>query len=173
VSSVRTCKISVPHLLPYCVGKFALVGLSSGLRSALLPYGIRVTTVCPGLMRTGSPRNAYFKGRHQAEYAWFSIGASLPGLTISAERAARQIVEACRGDKAEVDLSLPAKVAVRLRALFPEASALALDLVAAALPGPAHSGNLQRTGAKSTSAWSPSPLTVLNERAAVRNLEMG
>jgi NAD(P)-dependent dehydrogenase (short-subunit alcohol dehydrogenase family) len=164
-------KISVPHLLPYCVGKFALVGLSNGLRTALGHYGIRVTTVCPGLMRTGSPRNASFKGRHRAEYAWFSVGASLPGLTIGSQRAARQIVEACRSGKAEVVLSVPAKIAVRLQALFPEAAALALELAARALPGTAQYGSLQKTGAESTSAWSPSFLTALNERAAVRNLE--
>lgn len=26
-------------------------------------------------MRTGSPRNASFKGRHRAEYAWLSVSA--------------------------------------------------------------------------------------------------
>jgi NAD(P)-dependent dehydrogenase (short-subunit alcohol dehydrogenase family) len=164
-------KISVPHLLPYCVGKFALVGLSNGLRHELGRYGIRVTTVCPGLMRTGSPRNASFKGSHRAEYAWFSIGASLPGLTIGSQRAAHQIVEACRFGKAEVTLSLPAKLAVRLLALFPEITALALEAIARTLPGPTPSGALQKKGAESTSAWSPSFLTVLNERAALRNLE--
>jgi len=51
-------KISVPHLVPYSVGKFALTGFSEGLRSELLKDNIYVTTVCPGLMRTGSPRNA-------------------------------------------------------------------------------------------------------------------
>ncbi len=58
-------KISVPHLVPYSASKFALVGLSKGLRAELLKDGIVVTTVCPGLMRTGSPRNADFKGRHR------------------------------------------------------------------------------------------------------------
>ena len=55
-------KVSVPHLLPYCASKFALVGLSEGLRAELAKDGVVVTTVCPGLMRTGSPRNATFKG---------------------------------------------------------------------------------------------------------------
>jgi short-subunit dehydrogenase len=101
-------KISVPHLLPYSVGKFALTGFSEGLRSELLKDGIYVTTVCPGLMRTGSPRNALFKGNNQAEYAWFSISDALPLISMSAKRAARQIVDATvRGD-AEIVLSLPA-----------------------------------------------------------------
>jgi short-subunit dehydrogenase len=46
-------KISVPHLLPYVASKFALTGLSEGLHAELRHKGIRVTTVCPGLMRTG------------------------------------------------------------------------------------------------------------------------
>ena len=77
-------KVSVPHLLPYCASKFALVGFSEGLRSELIKEGIYVTTVVPGLMRTGSPRNATFKGQHHAEYAWFSISDAMPLLSMSA-----------------------------------------------------------------------------------------
>src|SRR5438105_1031989 len=40
-------KISVPHLLPYSVSKFALVGFSEGLHAELAKEGIRVTTVVP------------------------------------------------------------------------------------------------------------------------------
>src|SRR5204863_5194639 len=95
-------KIAVPHLLPYDASKFALTGFSEGLRAELLKDGIYVTTVCPGLMRTGSPRNADFKGQHEAEYAWFSIGDSLPGMSMSAEAAAERIVTAFRQGEAEV-----------------------------------------------------------------------
>src|SRR4051812_49052657 len=89
-------RIAVPHLAPYCASKFALTGLSDAIRAELDPYGIRVTTVAPGLMRTGSPVNAQFKGQHETEYAWFKVASSIPGLTIKSERAARKIVEACR-----------------------------------------------------------------------------
>lgn len=80
--------LSVPHLLPYSASKFALTGWSEGLRAELARDGIAVTTVCPGLMRTGSPRNAFFKGRHRAEYAWFSLGDALPFTSMSAARRA-------------------------------------------------------------------------------------
>src|SRR5262249_17300153 len=79
-------KVSVPDLVPYNASKFALVGLSEGLQAELAKDGIVVTTVCPGLMRTGSPRNALFKGQHRAEYVWFSISDSLPILSMSAEK---------------------------------------------------------------------------------------
>jgi NAD(P)-dependent dehydrogenase (short-subunit alcohol dehydrogenase family) len=51
-------QVSVPHLLPYSASKFALVGLSEGLHAELAREGILVTTVSPGLMRTGSTYNA-------------------------------------------------------------------------------------------------------------------
>jgi NAD(P)-dependent dehydrogenase (short-subunit alcohol dehydrogenase family) len=130
--------ISVPHLVPYCAGKFALAGLSEGVRAEALRDSVYVTTVYPGLMRTGSPRNAYFKGKHRAEYAWFSISDALPLFSISAERAARSIVSACERGSARLVVSLPAKVAAMAFHLFP-ASASVLSWVERMLPGPGES----------------------------------
>jgi short-subunit dehydrogenase len=165
-------KISVPHLVPYSASKFALVGLSEGLRAELLNEGIYVTTVCPGLMRTGSPRNADFKGQHRAEYAWFSIADSLPLVSIEAERAARQIIDACRKGQAELVISLQAKLAVVFHGLFPGLTSDLLSVVDRLLPAPGGIGTRKVKGKESTSALSPSLLTILTERAAVRNNEM-
>jgi NAD(P)-dependent dehydrogenase (short-subunit alcohol dehydrogenase family) len=166
-------KVSVPHLVPYCASKFALVGLSRGMRTELLKDGVAVTTVCPGLMRTGSPRNAGFKGKHRDEYAWFSISDATPLLSVSAERAAREIVSASRNGRAELIISVPAKLAVLFDTLFTEMTsdvfALANKLL---LPAPGGIGTREAKGKESSSAWSPSWLTTLNERAAVRNNEM-
>jgi NAD(P)-dependent dehydrogenase (short-subunit alcohol dehydrogenase family) len=165
-------KISVPHLLPYSASKFALVGLSEGLRGALARDGVYVTTVCPGLMRTGSPRNASFKGRHRAEFAWFSISDALPLLSMDARRAARRIVDACRHGDAELIMPLSTAAAVKLNALFPGVGA---DLMSAAerlLPGPGGIGTASRRGAESQSAWAPSVLTRLGDEAAARNNEL-
>ena len=60
------------------------------VRAEIAKDGIHVTTVCPGLMRTGSPFNAWFKGRHDEEFAWFAIADSLPVVSIAAARAARR-----------------------------------------------------------------------------------
>ena len=165
-------KISVPHLLPYSASKFALVGLSEGLRAELSKDGIVVTTVCPGLMRTGSPRNADFKGRHRAEYAWFSISDALPGASMSAERAARQIMAACRRGDAEIVLSLPASVAVKIQGVAPGLVSRVLGWTNRLLPRAGGIGSRSAKGRDSQSAWSPSLLTVLNERAARRNNEL-
>ena len=111
-------QVSAPHLLPYCASKFALVGLSQGMHAELARDGVYVTTVCPGLMRTGSHRHALFKGRHRQEYAWFSISASAPLLAMSAERAARQILNAARYGRAQITLSSPAKAAAVANVAF-------------------------------------------------------
>jgi NAD(P)-dependent dehydrogenase (short-subunit alcohol dehydrogenase family) len=132
-------KIAAPHLLPYDCAKFAAVGFSEGLGAELAREGIRVTTVVPGLMRTGSPRNAFFKGRTEREYTWFTLADSVPGLSIDAERAARRIVAAARRGRAEVVLTVPAMVAVSVHGVFPGTTTRVLGLVNRVLPrgGPA------------------------------------
>ncbi len=165
-------KIGVPHLVPYSASKFALVGLSEGLGAELRKDGVRITTVCPGLMRTGSPRNADFKGRHRAEYAWFSISDALPLASISAKRAARQITLACKRGQASLVISFPAKVAVFFNGAFPELTADLLAQVNKFLPEPGGIGTRRAKGKDSASQLSPSWITSLNERAAAMNNEI-
>ncbi len=162
-------KISVPHLLPYSASKFALVGLSEGLRAELREDGILVTTVCPGLMRTGSPRNASFKGRHEAEYAWFKISDSLPLTSINARRAARQIIDAARHGDSEVVLTVQAKAAALFHGVFPGLTADILGLVNRLLPEAGGIGTRRAKGRASESELSRSWLAALTDRAAEEN----
>jgi len=122
-------KVSIPHLLPYSCAKFATVALSEGLRAELSGRGIRVTTVVPGLMRTGGHLNARFRGNREEEFTWFSLSASLPGISMSAERAARQIVRAVRRGEPEPILSVPAKGLAAFHGLLPGVTADLLGLV--------------------------------------------
>jgi NAD(P)-dependent dehydrogenase (short-subunit alcohol dehydrogenase family) len=166
-------KIAVPHLLPYSASKFALYGWSSGLRAELKNEGVLVTTVVPGLMRTGSPRNADFKGQHEREYAWFSIMDSLPLTSMCAHRAASRIVRATVNGEAEVTLSIQAKLATKFAALFPNTTAEMMSWVNRALPDEGGDAPTQlRKGRESQSEWSPSALTALGERAARENNEV-
>jgi NAD(P)-dependent dehydrogenase (short-subunit alcohol dehydrogenase family) len=162
--------VAVPHLLPYSASKFALVGLSQGMSAELARDNISVSTVTPGLMRTGSPRNATFKGDHEQEYAWFAISDSLPLLSMSSSRAARRIVRALELGESHVVLGMPAQVARLANGLAPSAVTRALMLADALLPR----GNDRsaRRGADSQSPLAPSFLTALTERAAQRNNEM-
>lgn len=131
-------KFPAPHLLPYTAAKHAAVGFSEGLRVELGKYGITVTTAVPGLMRTGSPRNALVTGNRRAEYGWFALGDSLPLLSTDAERAARKIVSAALRGSPEVILTPAAKLAARLHGLAPGLTMRALGGVDRLLPRADH-----------------------------------
>lgn len=163
-------KVAVPHLLPYTAGKFALVGFSTGLRAEVARYGVTVTTVSPGLMRTGSHLNATFKGRHADEYAWFAVTNSTPGLSVSAPYAARSILDACATGDAELILGLPAKVAVAAHALCPNLTAHVLACVNRLLPADG-GGHAVLRGRDSRGKVAP-VLTALADRAAVDHNEL-
>jgi NAD(P)-dependent dehydrogenase (short-subunit alcohol dehydrogenase family) len=167
-------KVALPHMTPYSASKFALVGLSEGFRAELKQHGITVTTVCPGLLRTGSPGHAMVKGQQKKEFAWFSIADSLPGLTMSAEQAARQIWNACRRGDGEVILSLPAKLLSAFHGLLPGTTTDILSWLNRALPatGESPAANVRRTGYESESEITKSPLTALTRKAAVKNNEV-
>jgi NAD(P)-dependent dehydrogenase (short-subunit alcohol dehydrogenase family) len=157
-------KLPAPHLLPYTASKFALVGLSEGMHVELAKHKIRVTTVVPGLMRTGSPVNAMFKAKHRAEYAWFAAGASLRLTSMQAERAARQIIDALRHGTPEVVLSVQAKLATKLFSLAPAVMQRVNGLIDRLLPRPGGIESGSQTGRESSSRGS--------DRAARRNNEL-
>jgi NAD(P)-dependent dehydrogenase (short-subunit alcohol dehydrogenase family) len=158
-------KISVPWLLPYSTAKFAAVGFSEGLRAELAGTGVKVTTIVPGLMRTGSFLAAYFKGdRAPLEYSLFTPLSATPATTVSAERAARRIVTAIRRGDPEVTLGLHAKLAARGNGLAPGATAAVLELVARALPDVRGTDRVR--GSEIDSPVDRSPLTRPGRRAA-------
>lgn len=165
-------KIAVPHLIPYSVSKFALVGYSEGLRAELLKDNIYVTTVCPGLIRTGSPRNAIYKGQNEKEYTAFKIGDSLPGITIAADACARQIVRATQIGKAEEIITFTAQLGTILQGLAPGLVADTMSLVNRALPAPGGIGERRAWGKDSETPLSQSILTTLTDQAAEANNEL-
>ena len=122
-------KLGVPHLLPYSTAKFAAVGFSEGLRAELGRGPVTVTTVVPGLMRTGSHLQARFTGQAEKEFTWFGLGASMPLLSMDAERAARQIVGAVRERRAEIILTPAGQVVSRVAGLAPGLTSEILHLV--------------------------------------------
>ncbi len=149
--------VAVPHLLPYVTSKYAFVGYSDGLRGAVARHGIRVTTVAPFLMRTGSHVHALFKGQHRKEYAWFSIADAL-AFSMRSDRAARRIVEAIRYGEPRLIPSIPAKLAHAADTLFPHLTAAVQSAAARLLPGPASDDHIHE-GKDSASPLSPSILT--------------
>jgi NAD(P)-dependent dehydrogenase (short-subunit alcohol dehydrogenase family) len=164
-------RVSVPHIVPYSASKFALVGLSKGFAEELRKDGIYVTTINPGLMRTGSVYNIGVKGQQEKEYAWFTtMGANL--LTSSSvEDSARQIIDACRYGEAEVITNLPARILALANDVFPELTADIMGLATQyILPDPT-SSPAQKTGLESDSDLIPEHLRKRSEKAADKNNE--
>jgi NAD(P)-dependent dehydrogenase (short-subunit alcohol dehydrogenase family) len=113
-------KMAVPHMLPYSAAKFALVGFSEGLHAELRHKGIRVTTVCPGLMRTGGEDHVNIVGDVEFERRWFTFAAKTPGLSVSTKYATNRIFHAVARGRAEITISPQAWLAARFAGAFPE-----------------------------------------------------
>jgi len=129
-------RIPVPHLSAYCASKFAQAGLSAVLAEELRADGIHVTTVLPGLMRTGSHVQAMFKGDQLAEYQLFSTVGGLPGSSMSAERAARLIVRAVREGRRDAVIPFTVRQIAKLSGYFPNLAIATLGGINRLLPGP-------------------------------------
>ncbi|HWO94148.1 MAG TPA: SDR family oxidoreductase [Dehalococcoidia bacterium] len=163
-------KVAAPHLLPYTSAKSAAVGFSEGLHAEVARDGVRVVTVVPGFMRTGSHVNARFKGKHRWEYAWFSLLATLPLTSTDAQRAARRIVMATRLGETEVIVTPQAQLAARLHGAMP---GLVVDIASAVgrlLPSTEGNDITKQPalGKESETPVSASFLTSLGRRAAER-----
>jgi short-subunit dehydrogenase len=165
-------KVAVPHMLPYTASKFAAVGFSEGLNAELRAKGIRVTTVCPGLMRTGSHLNAIFTGHAAREYRWFSLVAGLPGVSTCARSAARKIVRAVISGKSEIAITPQAILAGRLADVCPTATLRAMQMMNYVLPAPLSGEAANYRGAEVRNLEIRSAV-VLGEAAARRYNQLG
>jgi short-subunit dehydrogenase len=166
-------RVAAPHMAAYAAGKFALVGYADAVRTELAREGIRVTTITPGLMRTGSHVNAEFKGDHESEYAWFSILDANPLASTSAESAARQILDAVRHGDAALTITARAKLLAALNGLAPGLVGDAMKAANRLLPNPTGPrGDNRRTGWQSFSEASPSVWTRLADTAVAENNEL-
>lgn len=165
-------KIALPHLLPYTTSKFAAVGLSEGMHAELKKYNIRVTTVVPNLMRTGSPVHADIKGDYEKEYAWFKHADSNPLLSSDPDKTAERIIEALEYGESEVTLSLTGKIATLVQGLAPRWISLLMSVTNKILPDAATGNYQSRKGWEAESRLSRGPVSKLTDRAAARNNEV-
>jgi NAD(P)-dependent dehydrogenase (short-subunit alcohol dehydrogenase family) len=164
-------KIAVPHMAAYSASKFALTGFSDAIRAELARDNIQVTTVAPGMMRTGSHVNAKFKGKQDSEFAWFAASAGAPLISINADRAARKILAACRRGQPSLTLTFAARGAIAGNALFPNLTGYMMKFVNRLLPGASgEEGNRSRVGGH-LPRRAPQWLTRLADRATKKNNE--
>ncbi len=168
--------VSVPRLLPYNAAKFAAVGLTEGLTAELASVGITVTTIVPGLMRTGSFLNALFSGDEEgrlAQYKLFALLSSLPLLTVSAESAARTYVRAIRRGDGRVTYPPQYALVERLHGVAP-ATVTRVMGIADRLIAPSGEGETTERGMALDERVESKPwrwLTTLGRHAAERLYE--
>lgn len=163
----------LPHMLAYTSSKFAMLGFSEGLRAELgvRPISPRVVTVIPGMMRTGSFYNAEFSGDKSGEFGWFSVGASLPLVTIDARVAARRIVQATCDGRAFLRLGLSSYALDLLHRISPRLCVRAMSLAWRFLPQPSEDSDALK-GRLVDSSLPGTWLLLLGDQAAAANNEM-
>ena len=106
-------RISVPPLTVYASTKYAVEGLTDGLRRALLPWGIAVIRIHPSSV-SGTEFNKNVSRKGVVEYRAVPIGR------ISRERLARHIVALIEKPRRALFISRIYEVPVLLNRLFPE-----------------------------------------------------
>lgn len=167
--------ISVPHLLPYSTAKFGAVGFAEGLSAELAGTGVTVTTIVPGLMRTGSHLHAQFTGNAAAEYAWFAPSASLPGVSMDADTAADRMVAATLAGRTTITLTPVAQLGRLVAGVLPGTTTRLMGLAARVMPN--GSDTRVREGMDARDELSPRArrivglLTTLGDRVAQRTNE--
>ncbi len=162
--------INPPHLVPYNASKAALIGFSESL-SAEVRGNIRIMTVCPGLMRTGSPLNAEFKGNADSEFLWFGLSDMIPGFSISVKRAAEKILDACLRGERELTFTVPAKIGAVMHALFPSTTVNLFNWMNRLLP--VSSNRKMKRGREASGVASSILKRELNEVGAQQNQSAG
>lgn len=163
-------KIAVPHLLPYTVSKFALVGLSEGMHTELKKHNVHVTTVVPNLMRTGSQQYATLKGNHDAEYAWFKASGTSPFLSQEARVAAGEVIKAIEYSEAEPILSASAKIMTVMKGIAPGWVSVLMNLANRFLPENTPYGDTRKKGFESEADLSPA-LEALAAKSPRKDIE--
>lgn len=101
---------AIPGCVEYCASKFALSGWSEGLRPELARHGVHVLLVSPGSVETGFHDNLLERRADPLR---------VRGRAMSADRCARQIVQAMRRRRNEVVITLGGKALVWTNRLFP------------------------------------------------------
>jgi len=112
---------NLPGLAAYGTTKYAVVGLSEALRADLLPSGVTVSVVCPGLVATSILEAARIRGAPDAEVERRALSELYRRRGHDPESVAKAIVNAAESGKALVPVSSEAWLLYVLKRLAPSA----------------------------------------------------
>ncbi len=105
--------VPVPGVISYTASKQGVVGLSEALREEGRKYGVRVSVVCPGLVRTPIYRNLKLVGMSDKR----SAGRGPVGMSV--ERCARAVLSGVERNKTIIPITAYTKALWLLRRISP------------------------------------------------------
>ena len=112
---------NLPALAAYGTTKYAVVGLSEALRADLLPAGVMVSVVCPGIVATSILDSARIRGVRDVEAERRSLQELYRRRGHAPELVARAIVGALKSGKALVPVTSEAWLLYVLKRAMPAA----------------------------------------------------
>ena len=99
---------------PYTASKYGVVGLTQALRHEAADLGVRMTLVCPGIVRTSFYDSLEIVGTDRKTYMEF-----MPKRLIAPERAAEIILRGVASNRAMIIFPFHAKILWWISRLFP------------------------------------------------------
>ena len=113
-----------PSLVAYSASKHAVVGLSQGLRAEAYRYGVKVSAVCPGFVKTNIVKNGIDRGKNSEK-----LTEGVPWTDV--DDCARDILAGVAKNKALIVVTKHGKILTQLNRLAPTASAWTQKTIAA------------------------------------------
>jgi short-subunit dehydrogenase len=111
--------LATPDLAAYGTTKYAVVGLSEALRGELLPHGIGVSVICPGIINTPIVKTARLKGSGVTRDQLVEL---YKRRSYGPEKVASAILGAVIKNRAVVPVTPEAWVTYTLKRALPEAT---------------------------------------------------
>jgi NAD(P)-dependent dehydrogenase (short-subunit alcohol dehydrogenase family) len=106
--------VGLPTFASYCTTKHALVGLSTALRPEAAAFGVKVSVVCPGFIRTELFENSIVLNAKREE----AVSKAEPAA-IKVEQAALKIVSGVEKNKSIINFPKSARIGWWLHRLHP------------------------------------------------------
>ena len=112
---------NLPSLAAYGTTKYAVVGLSEALRAELLPFGVMVSVVCPGFIKSSILETARIRGVADTEAERRALQELYARRGHAPETVAKAIVAAAEGGKGLVPVTSEAWLLYVMKRLAPSA----------------------------------------------------
>ncbi len=114
----------VPGALGYVTSKFGVLGLSESLRGELRPHRIGVSTICPGIIRTGIIAAARLRGTTDEEAQREDVRQLYEKRGYGPDKVAKSIVRAIKRNRAVVPVAPESWAAYAVKRVSPQLGAL-------------------------------------------------